>query len=191
MRSVLVTGVQGVGKSTVAEDAARILDVECWNYADFMLRVDPDLGNKDDIRRLDAERRTAIYHRVDVLLDQLFDPSSGRDQYVLLENHLSIVDATGIHTFPHEHVHRYRPLGLAIIEGDPDAIVARRRQDQKRDDRRLGTPAEVREQQAVNRAEAALIAAEFGIPMFVISNDGDPGRVARALANFARGALDG
>lgn len=52
MRSVLITGVQGVGKSTLSQHAAHALGTQSWDYADLMLRVAPGLRDKDEIRDL-------------------------------------------------------------------------------------------------------------------------------------------
>lgn len=40
MRTILVTGAQGVGKSTVTCLAAQALGLEDWDYADLMMRVE-------------------------------------------------------------------------------------------------------------------------------------------------------
>src|SRR5262249_32048551 len=123
MRSILVTGVQGVGKTTVATRAAEIIGVGCWDYADMMMRVDQSILSKDDLRFIQWNHRQAVYEKVDVLLRELFWPGDGTSTVVLLENHLSVVDAEGIRTFPHEPMQLYNPLGLVVIEGDPTTVV--------------------------------------------------------------------
>jgi adenylate kinase len=49
VRTVLVTGVQGVGKSTVTRLAAQALGLEGWDYVDLMMQVEPTIHHKDDM----------------------------------------------------------------------------------------------------------------------------------------------
>lgn len=179
MRAVLITGVQGVGKSTISQRAAEVLGMESWDYADLMLRVSPRLQSKDDIGRLPWDERNRIYGLVDLLLAEHFMPGDGRTDCVLLENHLSIVDDGGIRTFPHEEIRRYNPVGLVVVEAAPAAVVARRSADLRRD-RHVGTVAEVAEQQATNRREAALIGQRWTFPVTIVLND-EPSRAAAEI----------
>jgi adenylate kinase len=184
MRSILVTGVQGVGKSTISRLAAHTLCVEGWDYAELMLRVAPNLRGKDDIQRLPWDERNRIYRRVDNFLEETFMPGDGRRDCVLLENHLSIIDEGGIRTFPHEAIRRYNPIGLVLVEASPREVTARRTADRDRA-RHVGTAAEVAAQQATNCREAELIARRIRIPMISIGN-GDHESAAKALAAWAR-----
>ena len=52
VRTVLVTGVQGVGKSTVNRLATHALRLQGWDYADLMLQVAPEIRHKDDLQYL-------------------------------------------------------------------------------------------------------------------------------------------
>jgi hypothetical protein len=59
MRSILVTGVTAAGKSTVGAQAARRLGMASHDYADLMLKAEPELGDKDAIEALPWGRRRA------------------------------------------------------------------------------------------------------------------------------------
>jgi adenylate kinase len=182
VRSTLITGVQGVGKSTVSRLAAHTLDLESWDYADLMLRVAPDLKNKDAIHDLPWERRRQIYGKVDELLAKYFNPGDGRSECVLLENHLSILDDQGLRTFPHDAIPRYNPVALVIVEANPRQILERRRNDPRRN-RHCGTVDGIIDQQFVNRREAALIAKRFELALRVLNNDdGDAQSSAHELS---------
>jgi adenylate kinase len=177
---VLVTGVQGVGKSTVARLAAQVLGLEGWDYAGLMMRVEPTIRHKDDLRFIAWDDRVQVYRKVDELLAELFRPGDGRDTCILFENHLSIVDEIGIRTFPHEDVRRYNSIGLAIIEAPPGDVLERRRTDRQRN-RHIGSLAEVAEQQRVNRREAELIGRLTDMPLAIVANDSRE-QAARQLA---------
>lgn len=182
MRTVLVTGVQGVGKSTVTCLAAQSLGLEGWDYADLMMQVEPTIRHKDDLRFIAWDDRVQVYRKVDELLTELFCPGDGRDTCILFENHLSIVDEVGIRTFPHEDVRRYNSIGLVIVEAPPNDVLERRRTDQQRN-RHIGSLAEVAEQQRINRREAALIGRLIDIPITTVTNN-DREQAARQLADW-------
>lgn len=179
MRSVLITGVQGVGKSTVSRLAAQALSTQSWDYADIMLRVAPELENKDAISELPWERRRRIYDDVEARLAQYFMPGDGRSECILFENHLSILGDDGFRTFPHDDIQRYNPVALVVIEADPEHIIERRRADVRRK-RHVGTVAEVVEQQETNRHEARLIGERFSLAVQHLNNT-EPERSAREL----------
>ena len=188
MRTVLVTGVQGVGKSTVTRLAAQTLGLENWDYADLMMQVEPTIRHKDDIRFIAWGDRVQVYRKVDELLTELFWPGDGRDTCILFENHLSIVDEVGIRTFPHEDARRYNSIGLVIIEAPPNNVLERRRTDQQRN-RHIGSLAEVAEQQRINRREASLIGRLTDIPLTIVTNNNQE-QAVRQLADWVTAVLD-
>ncbi|MGQ0777095.1 MAG: AAA family ATPase [Pseudonocardiales bacterium] len=182
MRSVLITGVQGVGKSTVSRLAARALDMQSWDYADLMLRVTPHLQDKDKIRDLSWDERRKVYDQVEALLAEYFMPGDGRRECVLLENHLSILQGKKLCTFPHDAIPRYNPAALALIESDPQIVIKRRYTDTDRR-RHVGTVDEVAKQQELNRREALTIGQRFSLPVARIENS-DSGRAASELQTW-------
>lgn len=170
MRTVLITGVQGAGKSTLGQGSARSLNLKNWDYADLMLQVASDVHHKDELALLPTAQRDSIYRQVDVLLSKWFEPGDGRSECVLLENHLSIVENGQLRTFLHQNYRRYNAVGLVVIEADPVIICERRRADRQRY-RHAGSADEITQQQHCNRTEAADIAAYLTIPFTIVNND--------------------
>ena len=167
MRSILITGVQGVGKSTLCHSVSARLGMRTWDYADLMLKADPELPDKDAIAHLGWIRRSAIYAKVDELLEQNF--SDGCGECILLENHLSIVDDSGIRTFPLDAISRYGPVGIVVVEADPEEVVHRRSSDTRRN-RWVGSRDEVDEQQRINRGETQEIQRRYALPVHHVQN---------------------
>lgn len=188
MRTVLVTGVQGVGKSTVTRLAAQTLGLAGWDYADLMMQVEPSIRHKDDLQYLAWGDRVQIYRKVEQLLAELFLPGDGTDTCVLLENHLSIVDETGgIRTFPHMDVRRYNPIVLVVVDASAEDVLERRRTDRRRN-RHIGSIAEVAEQRQINHPEAALIGRLADIPITTVTNN-ERAQAAQQLADWVSAVL--
>lgn len=156
--------------------------MQSWDYADLMLRVAGELRDKDEIGNLSWEERSRIYGRVDELLAEYFMPGDGRSECVLLENHLSILDDYGIHTFSHDAIPRYNPAALVIVEAEPQQIIERRRTDARRH-RHLESVEKIVKQQAINRREASLIRQRFGLPVANLQNT-DPNLTGSELATL-------
>ncbi|MDT0348120.1 AAA family ATPase [Pseudonocardia charpentierae] len=171
VRSILVTGVQGVGKSTVVRAVGDVLGIESFNYADLMLRVDPGSWDRDDVANWSWNRRVALYDAVASLLPDLFGPRSrDMNRLVLLENHLSVVHRGRIRTFSRDRIGQYAPVALLVLEAEAATIARRRRADTTRS-RPGGLPAEIESQQAVNRNEAMLVARRYGLPLAHVENE--------------------
>lgn len=169
MRSILITGVRGVGKTTLTNQVAERLGMRSHDYADLMLKADPEIPDKDSIESIDWARRQAIYRRVDAMLDEWFGESNADPTRILMENHLSIVQNGSIMTFQPDSWRRYNPVGLAVIEAEP-RIICRRRLDDRTRRRSKDCDSRIAEQQAINADSARTIASALGIPVTTIDN---------------------
>jgi adenylate kinase len=187
MHSILITGVCASGKSTLSREAARILGLASYDYADLMLKAEPGLPGKDAIEALSAGERQAIYDKVSVELPSWFGHDSGSPETVLLENHLSVIQDGRIVTFQTTAYRCYSARGLAVISADPAGIHARRSSDPARQ-RSPGTVAQIARQQAVNQSQATVVAEYLAIPLLVVRND-DVATAAADLAHWAQGLL--
>lgn len=179
MGLTLVSGVPGVGASTVCEAAHRRLDdVQLVNFRDVMLeqaaahglanqRADLDEISPREIRRL--QRRAGEY---------VADQSESRD--VLLNTYLAVETAEGYLTgLTAEAFDGVLPDRFVLLEADPETIVERRHQSA----RDYGDPSvrEVRFQQEVNRTATVSFAAEAATPVRHLENEGSVDQTAASL----------
>jgi len=183
MRSILITGVSASGKSTLSHEAARVLRVTAYDYADLMLKADPAITDKDALETLDEEHRRAIYQKVTALLPSWFGPANTSDQTILLENHLSVIHDGRIATFRTTAYPRYNARGLAVVSADPQVILARRTADPTRH-RRPGTVDQIARQQVINQEQAQVITDFLEIPLLLVENTD----LAASVATFVRWA---
>src|ERR1043165_3694494 len=136
----LVTGVPGVGKSTVC-DSLRRFGYDVRNLGTLMVEAAHDLGveNRDALRQLPAATRDRL--RLEGL--RLAPPAS------VLDVHLTISSPNGLEaSMPTVPV-----SAIAILEASPDAILQRRQSRHGRSDPEQDAVA-IKQQQAANRREA-------------------------------------
>jgi len=170
MRSILVTGVQGVGKSTVARIIGGLLGIGTLNYANLMLEADLTVGGRDEFVTWSWEKRMSLYQSVELILPNLFGPRSrDAEQLALLENHLSVRHGGELRTFPHGSIALYAPAAILVLESGSDEIAMRRRMDGSRL-RSVESIDQIETQQSLNWDEAESIAARYRLPLTRIEN---------------------
>lgn len=189
MRSVLITGVQGVGKSTVAHIVSGLLGIDSLNYADLMLEADPTIERRDTFISWSRERRSNLHRLVESMLPDLFGPNS-RDveRLALFENHLSIYHDSQLKTFSHDNIARYAPIAILVLESRAEEIASRRRLDDSRL-RSIESVSQIEAQQSPNWYEAESIAARYGLPLARIENlspEATAGKIASWLEKLTR-----
>jgi len=166
MSVYLITGVQGVGKSTVCcvlhntLPAARIHD-----YADFMLEA-TKISDKDLLSSIPASGRQSIYEHANDLLRRML----GVTPDVILEAHLSVeIGEDSFLSFsPKDHA-EVQVAGIVVVEANPRSVWGRRSTDTARR-RRHSSPASINAQQQINRVLARFISEELAIPMLRVNN---------------------
>ena len=178
----MMTGVCGVGKSTITKDLANRLGVTCGDYADMMLEVMGET-DKDKIQYLDWKRKRQVYDLVEELIAQRFSKTTEGSQVHILENHLSIVQDDKLQTFPVKDYEKYNMVGLVIVEATIDEIMARRETDPNRK-RLLDSTKLIRKQQEVNREEARKIKEYLGVPIHLVQNNHGEKPVAEIVRWF-------
>lgn len=165
----MVTGVCGVGKSTITRELSKRLGITWGDYADMMLEVMGE-SDKDRIQYLDWKQKREVYDRVEELIAQRFSKTNGDNRIHILENHLSIVQDGELRTFPAEDYEKYNMVGLVVVEATIDEIVTRRESDPNRK-RLLENASLIMKQQEINREEARKIREHLGIPTLLVQNN--------------------
>lgn len=177
MKTILLTGVSGVGKSTIANEAVRGgLRVSVRDYADLMvqrarLRDVDEIDTLSKGQRLDListiERDLRFSYCRDIITERLLRRKLGSEFF---EDHLSIVADNQIVPFPVDDYLTRNPLGVVVVEADPEEIVKRREGDLKQ--RRASVKSEVLDhQQSINREIAHQLGERLRIPVLMVRND--------------------
>jgi adenylate kinase len=172
-RLAVVTGVPGVGKSTVVAGAleklkAEGLVYELVNYGDVMLEMMKErmgITDRDEMRKIPFEPYKEIQRAAAERI-----AAKAKLKPVLLDTHCTIKKPEGyLPGLPRWVLESLKPESIVLIEAEPEEVVARRTKDvsRRRDEELL---AEVVEHQQLNRAIAMAYATLVGATVKIVKN---------------------
>ncbi len=184
-RLVVVTGIPGVGKSTVIAGALEKLKVEglvyeLVNYGDVMLEMMKErmgITDRDEMRRIPFEPYREIQRAAAERIAEMAELKP-----VLLDTHCSVKKPEGyLPGLPRWALESLKPESIVLIEAEPEEVVARRTRDvsRRRDEELL---AEVAEHQQLNRAIAMAYAALVGATVKIVKNRN--GKLSEAIKDM-------
>jgi adenylate kinase len=177
MGAIIVTGIPGVGKTTVMEAAAKARDLRIAVYGTVMFEVASAKGivqSRDEMRKLPAETQKAIQKEAAKRIAGMGD--------VIVDTHCSIKTPTGyLPGLPAWVLAELEPSAIVLVEADAREILGRRQGDasRKRDEDTLEA---ITEHQEYNRRFAAAYATLTGATVHTVHNR--DGGVQDALAQM-------
>ncbi|MCI4434133.1 MAG: adenylate kinase [Thermoplasmata archaeon] len=170
---IVVTGVPGVGKSTIMEGVAKRIDYRIVNFGDIMLEKAKEMGvrNRDEIRKLPVEKQRE--------LQRIAGEYIGKMENVIVDTHMSIKTPSGfLPGLPEWVLRSLKPSMLVLVEADPKSIMARRSRDSSRY-RDTDSANDIDTHQALNRYFAASCAMITGATVVIVRNE--EGKVNEAV----------
>lgn len=170
-RRVIITGVPGVGKTTVVNGALQQLEsegkrYESLNFGTFMYDVAKSEGyvkDRDEMRRLGKDIQKHLQQNAARAMAQI-------QGNVLIDTHASVKTPKGyLPGLPEWVLRELMPDTIVLVETDEDQILMRRLTDETRTRDREGSRA-IKEHQEFNRAIAASYAMITGCTVRMIIN---------------------
>jgi adenylate kinase len=170
-RKVIITGVPGVGKTTVVNEALKKLksegvEYQSINFGSFMFEVakkDNVVQDRDQMRTLDR----AVQKRLQQRAAQEIAKVTGN---VLIDTHASVKTPKGyLAGLPEWVLREIMPDILVLVETDDDQILMRRLTDETRARDKEGSRA-IGEHQQFNRSIAAAYAMMTGCTVKMVTN---------------------
>ena len=170
-RSVIVTGVPGVGKTTVVTGAVKILDQEgiiykTLNFGTYMFDVAQKEGiakDRDEMRRLDKDVQKRLQKRA-------AQEMAKEEGNVLIDTHASVKTPKGyLAGLPEWVLRELMPDTIILVETDEDQILLRRLTDETRT-RDLEGSYSIGEHQQFNRSIAAAYSMMTGCTIKYVTN---------------------
>lgn len=168
MGAIVVTGVPGVGKTTVMTAAAEAQDLKIVVYGTEMFRLAKEKGfveQRDEMRRLDPARQREIQREAAKAIQKMGD--------VIVDTHCTVQTPKGLLPgLPVWVLEALKPSAIVLVEADSMEIYNRRLKDTSRS-RDPDPPEAIGQHQQMNRAAAMAYAALTGATVAVVQNHDD------------------
>lgn len=170
-KKVIITGVPGVGKTTVVNEALKKLkeegiEYQSINFGSFMFEVavkENIVKDRDQMRSLDR----AVQKKLQQRAGQAIAKVQGN---VLIDTHASVKTPKGYMAgLPEWVLKEIMPDIIVLVETDDDQILMRRMTDETRSRDKEGAKA-IAEHQQFNRSIAAAYAMITGCTIRIVTN---------------------
>jgi adenylate kinase len=170
-KKVIITGVPGVGKTTVVNEALKKIKEEgveykSINFGTFMFEVamnDKIVQDRDQMRTLDRAVQKRLQQRAAQAIAQV--PGN-----VLIDTHASVKTPKGyLAGLPDWVLREIMPDSIVLVETDEDQILMRRLTDETRSRDKEGARS-IAEHQQFNRSIAAAYAMLTGCTVKIVIN---------------------
>lgn len=190
IKTIIITGVPGVGKTTVIGEVSSLLNDRgisyfIANFGDYMLKTGISEGfvkTRDEIRKLS--------HRVQVRLQQMAAKNIAEDArkslqmsggVLIVDTHAIVKTSTGYWPgLPSHVVMELSPDVIVVIEAPAEEIYRRQSEDRTRDRRDIQEKGveEIRELMVYARMAAISSAVISGASVFLVQNERGKAREA-------------
>lgn len=160
MSVVIVTGVPGVGKSTVMK-AAQDYGYKIVNFGSTMFEEAQKEGvkNRDNMRKLPIEKQQSLQKQAGERIAQMGN--------VVVDTHASILTPSGYMLgLPEWTIRALNPIIIILVEATPREIAERRSEDPSR----LRDIDDIEMHQKVNRDYAITAASMVGATVSIVEN---------------------
>lgn len=165
MGVIVVTGIPGVGKTTVMKKAAEGMNVEFVTFGTVMEEIAKKMRlikNRDEMRKLTLEQQKELQIKS---AEQI-----ARMNNVILDTHCTVKTPKGyMPGLPEWVIKKLKPTAIVIVEADPKEIFDRRANDPTRN-RDPDSVEQIAEHQMMNRAAAMAYAALSGCTVKIVFN---------------------
>ena len=165
MGVIVVTGIPGVGKTTVMQKAAEGMDITFVTFGSVMIDIAKEMKlvkDRDEMRRLTLEQQKELQIKT--------AEKVGKMKNVIVDTHCTVKTPKGyMPGLPEWVLKKLRPTALVIVEADPQEICNRRAKDTTRN-RDPDTVEKIAEHQMMNRAAAMSYATLTGATVKIVFN---------------------
>ncbi|PTD94296.1 adenylate kinase [archaeon SCG-AAA382B04] len=184
MKVAVLTGVPGVGKTTVTEKALENIqkDYKIVNYGDKMLEVAKKrdlVEDRDQMRKLDPKTQRDIQGQAGEEISEMAE-----NQPVIVDTHSTINTPDGyLPGLPEWVLRPLNPELIICVEADSEEIIGRRKKDSDIREREIESKEKLEEHQFMNRSATAAYSMISGATVKIIKNhDGGLEEASEELA---------
>jgi adenylate kinase len=165
MGVIVVTGIPGVGKTTVMQKAAEGMDIQFVTFGTVMIDIAKELGlvkDRDEMRKLSLDQQKQLQIKTAEKI--------GKMKNVIVDTHCTVKTPKGyMPGLPEWVLRKLNPTSIVIVEADPKEIYNRRAKDTSRN-RDPDSVEKIAEHQMINRAAAMAYATLTGATVKIVFN---------------------
>jgi adenylate kinase len=162
---IVVTGIPGVGKTTVMKKAAEGLDIQFVTFGTVMVDIAKELGfvkDRDEMRKLTLEQQKDLQIRSAEKVASMGN--------VIVDTHCTVKTPRGyMPGLPEWVLKKLHPTAIVVVEADPTEIFNRRANDATRN-RDPDSTDQIAEHQFINRSAAMAYATLTGATVKIVFN---------------------
>ena len=198
-RVVIVTGVPGVGKTTVLSIFRKMaegegLKVKVLNFGDFMVETALKEGlvkNRDELRYLPPRKQLELQQLAARRMVEEASRELGSDGALLIDTHAVVKTPFGyLPGLPKHVIDELKPDAIVLLEARPEDIARRQARDVTRYRADVGAEEGVREM--LERAREAAMASAVHYASFVkviVNEEGQAEKAAQELLALVKALL--
>ncbi len=193
--TIIVTGVPGVGKTTVLKELEEIAKKEgknflVVNFGDYMFKeaVKQKLVNhRDEMRHLPLRTQLSLQKLAAISIRGDADKTLDENSTLIVDTHAVIKTSTGFWPgLPREVVLELKPDSIVLIEAPPGVILARQKRDKSRVREDLANEKLIEELILMARIAAISSATFVAASVYTVENiEGDPSYAARKILELS------
>ena len=165
MRVVVVTGIPGVGKTTVMKEAAEGIDIQFVTFGTVMADIAIEMNlvkDRDEMRKLTLEQQKELQIKTAEKVAKMDN--------VIVDTHCTVKTPKGyMPGLPEWVIKKLNPTAIVVVEADPEEIYNRRSKDITRN-RDPDSKEKIAEHQQMNRAAAMAYATLSGATVKIVFN---------------------
>jgi adenylate kinase len=165
MGVVVVTGIPGVGKTTVMKEAAEGIDIQFVTFGTVMADIAIEMNlvkDRDEMRKLTLEQQKELQIKTAEKVAKMDN--------VIVDTHCTVKTPKGyMPGLPEWVIKKLNPTAIVVVEADPGEIYNRRSKDITRN-RDPDSKEKIAEHQQMNRAAAMAYATLSGATVKIVFN---------------------
>lgn len=165
MGVVIVTGIPGVGKTTVMKEAAEGIDIQFVTFGTVMTEIAIEMNlvkDRDEMRKLTLEQQKELQIKTAEKVAKMDN--------VIVDTHCTVKTPKGyMPGLPEWVIKKLNPTAIVVVEADPEEIYNRRSKDITRN-RDPDSKEKIAEHQQMNRAAAMTYATLSGATVKIVFN---------------------
>jgi len=192
--TVIVTGVPGVGKTTVLGKVREMLESKgirymAINFGDYMFSEASRAGwveHRDQMRHLPLLKQLELQEMAARAIRVDAEKRLGTEGVLLVDTHAVIKTSTGYWPgLPEAVVKELRPDSIVLLEAPPEVIYERQRRDTARKRSDIGGVEAIRELLEIARMAAMASAALVSASIYPVENvEGKPEEAAEKIVEL-------